>query len=93
MMIDIFVTDGKSGYDVIADYVRRYWEYNTYTNIIVSMATSYDNKKYYYHNEVVSPYNYDGIEWLNDWWEGEIYIKLYGIADINDFEIHGGLYE
>ena len=30
--------------------------------------------------------------WDNNWWEGEKYIKLFGIALLEDLEIEGGIY-
>ena len=92
-MIDIRLNDGQSGYDVIGDYIRRYWEHNIYDDVIVSMGVSYDGNKYYTHKEVASPENFDDIMYLNDWWEGEKFIKLFGIKAIGEIDISGGLYE
>lgn len=44
-------------------------------------------------NEVASPYNFDDIEYLYDWWEGEKFIKLFGIKSIAEIKIEGGIYE
>jgi hypothetical protein len=92
-MIDIKLNDGQSGYDVVGEYIRRYWEQNIYTDVIVSMAVSYDGNKYYTGKEIATPEHFDDILYLNDWWEGEKYIKLFGIQSVDELDISGGIYE
>ena len=91
-MIDIKLKDGQIGYDVIGEYIKRYWNHNIYTDIIISIGTSYDGQNYYLLKEVASPMNFDDIEYLHDWWEGEKYIKLFGIQSIDELDISGGIY-
>ena len=91
-MIDIKLKDGQSGYDVVEEYIRRYWSHNIYTTVVVSIGTSYDGITYDMRKEVASPYNVNGVEFLNDWWEGERYIKLFGIQTIDELDISGGIY-
>ena len=91
-MVEIKLNDKQSGYDVIGEYIRRYWEHHITDTVIVSLATSYDGKKFETRNEVASPYNYDDIEFLYDWWEGEKFIKLFGIKTLSEIEIDGGIY-
>lgn len=92
-MIDIELKDGQSGYDIVAEYIRRYWEHNIYDTVIVSMGISYDGNTYNLFKEVASPYNWDDVEFFGDWWEGEKFIKLFGIKTIDEIDISGGLYE
>lgn len=91
-MIDIKLKDGQSGYDVIGKYIRRYWRHNIIDTVIVSIGTSYDGDTYDIHKEIASPMNLDDIEFLYDWWEGEKFIKLFGIVTINELDISGGIY-
>lgn len=91
-MIDIRLKDRQTGYDVIGEYIRRYWEHNIYDDVIVSIGVSYDGNNYHLCKEVASPIDCSGIEYLNDWWEGEKYIKLFGIQTINEIDISGGIY-
>lgn len=91
-MIYIELKDKQNGYDIVGEYIRRYWKHNVSDTVIVSMATSYDGKKFELRKEVASPYGYDDIEFLYDWWEGEKYIKLFGIKAIQELDIVGGLY-
>lgn len=91
-MIDIQLNDKQSGYDIIGDYIRRYWQHNIYDTVIVSLGTSYDGTIYELKKEIASPYNSNDIEYLYDWWEGEKYIKLFGIKSINELDIFGGIY-
>lgn len=44
-------------------------------------------------NEVASPISLSDVEFLNDWWEGEKYIKLFGIKAVGELDISGGIYE
>lgn len=91
-MVEIKLKDKQSGYDIIGEYIHRYWEHNITDTVIVSLATSYDGKKFETRNEVASPYNFDDIEFLYDWWEGEKFIKLFGIQSISEISISGGIY-
>lgn len=91
-MVDIKLNDGQSGYDAVGEYIKRYWSHNIYNTVIVSMETSYDGKTYDIRKEVACPYKFDDIEFLNDWWEGEKFIRLFGIKDIEELDISGGIY-
>lgn len=92
-MIDIKLKDGQSGYDAVGEYIRRYWEHNIVDTVIVSIGTSYDGNTFELRKEVASPPNFDDIEFLYDWWEGEKFIKLFGIKTISELDISGGIYE
>lgn len=92
-MVEIKLKDRQSGYDAVGEYIRRYWEHNITDTVIVSLATSYDGQKFETRNEVASPYNFDDIEFLYDWWEGEKFIKLFGIQSIEEIKIEGGIYK
>lgn len=92
IMIDIKLNDGQSGYDVVGEYIRRYWEHNIYDTVVVSIGTSYNGNTYNLRNEIASPYNFDDIEYLYDWWEGEKHIKLFGIKSISELDVSGGIY-
>lgn len=91
-MIEIKLDNGRSGYDVIGEYIRRYWNHNIQDTVICSIATSYDGITYELKNEVATPMGFDDIEFLYDWWEGEKYINLFGIKSINGLDISGGIY-
>lgn len=91
-MVTIKINDKQSGYDVIGEYIRRYWDHHYTDTVVCSIGISYDGESYEYHNEVASPYNFDDIEFLYDWWEGQQYIKLLGIVSIDEIDISGGIY-
>lgn len=92
-MVDITLKKGQSGYDAVGDYIRRYWEHNIYGDVVVSLGTSYDGNTYDLRNEVASPMGFADIEFLYDWWEGEKFIKLFGIKAVSEFDISEGIYE
>lgn len=91
-MIDIKLNAEQSGYDVIGEYIRRYWDHHSVDTVICSIGTSYDGMIYYFRNEVASPIGFDDIEFLYDWWEGEEYIKLLGIRSIDMINVSDGIY-
>ena len=91
-MVDIVLKDGQSGYDAVGEYIHRYWEHNIVDDVIVSIGTSYDGNTYDLLKEVASPVGYNDIEFLHDWWEGEKYIKLFGIKTVRELDIAGGIY-
>lgn len=92
-MVDIILKDGETGYNAVGDYIQRYWEHNITDDVIVSLGTSYDGNTYDIRKEVASPIGCNGIEFLYDWWEGEKYIKLFGIKTVEELDISGGIYE
>lgn len=92
-MIDIVLKDGQSGYDVVGEYIHRYWNHNIIDTIIVSIGTSYDGNAYDLRKEVAFPLGFDDIEFLYDWWEGEKFIKLFGIKAVCELDISEGIYE
>ena len=83
----IVLDDKQTGYDVVSEYVKRYWEHHCAEGVIVSIEISRDGKNYECLNEVAIPYNMYDVEYLNDWWEGEKYIKVTGIQSISDMKI------
>lgn len=92
-MIDITLKDGQSGYEAVGEYIRRYWGHNITDTVIVSLGVSFDGKTYDLVKEVASPDRFNDIEFLYDWWEGEKFIKLFGIKTISELDISGGIYE
>ena len=83
----IVLDDKQTGYGVVSEYVKRYWEHHCAEGVIVSIEISRDGRNYECLNEVASPYNMYDVEYLNDWWEGEKYIKVTGIQSISDMKI------
>lgn len=83
----IVLDDKQTGYGVVSEYVKRYWEHHCAEGVIVSIEISRDGRNYECLNEVASPYNMYDVEYLNDWWEGEKYIKVTGIQNISDMKI------
>ena len=92
-MIEIKLSDSQTGYNVIGNYISRYWEHKGIETIIFSIGLSYDGQNYSFSNEVASPMNGYYVEFLSDWWEGEKYIRLIGIQSIDELAISGGIYE
>ncbi len=90
-MIAVKLNDGQSAYGFVGDYIRKFWEKNYYCDVVVSIGTSHDGVDYYKSVEIATPAeDMVGVEFLNDWHEGERYIKIFGIKSIFDIEIADG---
>ena len=85
-MVSLILKDNENGYSKVEEYVKRYWGHHGDEDVIVSVEASYDSVEWRCTNEIASPYQ-RGVEWLNDWWEGEKYIKVTGIQSISDMKI------
>ena len=92
-MLDIILKSGQTGYDAIGEYILKYWNHNITDDVIVSLGTSYDGETYTLRKEVAYPSGFHDIEFLSDWWEGEKFIKLFGIKTVEELDISGGIYE
>ncbi len=92
-MVDIKLNHGQTGYDAVEEYVKRYWKYNGTDIVVFSIGVSYDGRNYNLMKELASPCDTGDVEFFYDWWEGEKYIKLFGIKAINKFNIVGGIYQ
>jgi len=92
-MVEIKLKKNQTGYDVVAEFIKRYWEHHITDQIVVSLGLSRDGITFEHHNEVASPYNFDDIEFDYDWWEGEQYIRIFGITSVNKLNIAGGIYD
>ena len=91
-MIDIKLNDGQTGYDIVGEYIRRYWNHNYQDTVVCSIGISYDGNSYEFLNEIAEPENFDDILFSYDWWEGQKYIRLCGIKAIDELDISGGIY-
>ena len=91
-MIDIKLKDNQTGYDAVGEYILRYWEHNIQDTVVISMGISYDGDSYDLHKEIATPYGTNDVEFLYDWWEGEQFIKLFGIMSVSELDITGGIY-
>ena len=83
----VVLDDKQTGYDIVSEYIKKYWEHHCTEDVIVSIEISRDGKNYERLNEVASPYDMYDVEYLNDWWEGEKYIRVTGIQGISDIKI------
>lgn len=92
-MVEIKVENGQAGDEIVGEYINRYWDHAGADSCIISCATSRDGVNYEQRNEVAYPTGLRDVEFLYDWWEGEKFIRIFGIKNIRDIEILGGIYE
>jgi hypothetical protein len=84
----IDLSKGQSGYDLVGEQLINHWKQTYYSTALVSLELSYNGKDYTKTNEVVSPLiDSDICEWLSDWWEGQEYIRILGIKNIDDIDL------
>ena len=90
----ITLTNGQTGYDAVAHYIENYWKHNGdfCDTVVVQFDISYNGKDFSTEYDVVCPYDYNRVEFFNDWWEGQKYILLRGIRYLRKLNIEGGIY-
>lgn len=89
----ITLNDGQNGYDVVGNYIKRYWKhYNYEATVAIHLDVSYDGREYRSVYDTATPYHYDDMMFDYDWWEGEQYIRLKGIKYLQELNIEGGIY-
>lgn len=87
----------KDGYQVVGEYLQRYWKRHGYSSVVVCMEISSDGKKYdecnIYASPDLSPSGFGDVEYEYDWWEGEKYVRISGIRGLHEMRFVGGVYE
>ena len=90
-MVKIVLEENQNGYDEVFKYIKRFLDKrHTDGMVVFTISLSYDDNKYLKHTELVEV-DYEKVIYENDWWEGEKYIKLFGIELLRDLEIKGGM--
>lgn len=96
-MVDIILDNTRSAYDVVEDFVKRYWEHNGYDDVVILLGLSEDGYDYELIWEVARPDKRllrKNNEWVIEktivrfisdvqWWEGERYLKMIGIKSLD----------
>lgn len=82
---------GQSGYDAVAILIWNYFKHNPMDDLVIRIGISYNGYDYDIENELVLIEN-GSFEFLNDWWEGQMFIRVYGIRYVPTLDISGGLY-
>lgn len=92
--IDVTIEEGKTAYEAVAKYIYRFFDNDAaFDDVIVRIGTSYNNIEWTTFNTLaLFDMNEFDFEFEDDWWEGERFIRLYGIISIDDVEVSGGLY-
>lgn len=82
----------ENGYDVVGKLAQNYFDHNdSMDDLVIRIGTSYDGVNYDIRNEIVLIENCEAV-FSNDWWEGQGFIRVYGIRSVIDLDIYGGLY-
>lgn len=83
----MIILDNKEiAYETVGKYVKEYWNEHGWDDAIVQMEISYDGIKWAQHRQIICP-NGRNAEWLRDWWEGEKYIRILNIINIDELNI------
>lgn len=93
-MVEIELKEGQNGYDVVAEYIRRYWDKEEFDTVVVSIGISYDGREWDVRNEIADTMcDMSGIEFLYDWDEGQKFIRIFGIKAVSKIDVFGGIYK
>lgn len=92
-MINIELETDQSGYNAIGKYIKAYWNHNIQDTVIIFMEISFDGINYKEIREIAYPINYNDVEFLYDWGEGEQFIRLLGIQSISKIDVCGTIYD
>lgn len=96
-MITLKQHRGMSMQSSIDTYVRLFWEKHRNCQVIVMLETSYDGELWSNFNAIAFPLieaNGDvRVGWLNDILDGEDYVRILGIQDIQLIDVYGDLPE
>lgn len=88
---------GMSMQASIDSYVRLFWTKHRNCQVIVMLETSYDGELWANFNAIAFPLiEASGdvrVGWLNDILDGEDYVRILGIQDIQLIDVYGGLPE
>lgn len=75
-----------NNYQIVAMKIKQYCDATYYGDCIVSFEQSYDNIYYEKCIEYVTV-NFDYIEYLNDWWEGQEYIRNIVVKHLDEITL------
>ena len=96
-MITLKQRRGMSMQASIDTYVRLFWEKHKPCQVIVMLETSYDGELWANFNAIAFPLiaadSSVRVGWLNDILDGEDYVRILGIQDIQSIDVYGGLPE
>lgn len=96
-MIELKQHRGMSMQTSIDSYVRLFWNKHKPCQVIVMLETSHNGKLWSNFNAIAFPLiEANGnacVCWLNDILNGEHYVRILGIQDIQSIDVYGGLPE
>lgn len=96
-MIELKQHKGMSMQTSVDAYIRLFWNKHKPCQVIVMLETSCDGELWSNFNAIAFPLieaNGDvRVGWLNDILDGEDYVRILGIQDIQSIDVYGGLPE
>lgn len=87
-MIEARASRENDGYDIVTEFVLKYWEQaKVYgSTVLVKIAYSFDSTNWDESNEIA--YYSDGaVLFHSDWYENQKYIRIYGLIDLEHLEV------
>ena len=74
-----------NGYDYVSNYIKKFWKSKYICDVVCFIGTSLDGIDYCKTVEVAFPdENAEDVVFINDWYEGEPHVKIFGIKCVDD---------
>ena len=74
-----------NGYETVSNCIKKFWLSKYTCDVVCLIGTSFDGVNYCKTVEVAFPdENMTDVVFLNDWYEGEPYVKMFGIKCVDD---------
>ena len=87
-MVEIKLKDRETGYEKVGKLIKSWWDVTSIEDSIVALEISDDGITWERCNEVAYPTDdLNDVEFLNDWWEGEKYIRVLWITSVDQIGI------
>ncbi len=78
-------------YNAVANYIKRIWETKYVCDVVCLIGTSFDGVNYCKTVEVAFPdENLIDVVFRNDWYEGQPYVKIFGIKCVDEIDFTMG---
>ena len=82
-----------SGYDKIGNLIEK-WCNKTgwFCDMLVTIAMGYEWEKEFSTETTILEWDGNGFVWVDDWWEGQQFVKLLGFMPVRSIILNNAVY-